>query len=221
TDADSGNPIGGARVVATAGVTRSGTTRSDGTYHIGGVPADTYNMTVTAYAYNAGSATGVEVIDGQTTTQNFALTLGPAHMVSGNVSNSATGLPIPGATVRIQGTPLAPQTTDADGNYAFPIVAEGTYTMMASASGLLPSSQSVTVDQDVVVNFALDPLAACDRVPGNLVRNCGFETGDFTNWTRSGDPGFTSIEMFAAHSGSWGLNIGPTGGLGYIAQNLP
>ena len=220
TDADSGNPIGGARVVATAGVTRSGITRADGTFHIGGVPADTYNMTVTAYAYSPGSATGVVVIDGQTTTQNFTLTLGPAHMVSGTVTNSGTGLPIQGATVTIQGTPLAPQTTDANGNYAFPIVAEGTYTMMASASGLRPSSQMVTVDQDVVVNFALDPVADCDRVPGNLVVNCGFETGNFPPWIQSGDPAFTSIIPGAAHSGMFGLSAGPVGDLGFIEQPL-
>src|SRR5215831_2996643 len=215
-----GNPIGGARVVATAGVSRSGTTRADGTYHIGGVPADTYNMTVTAFAYMPGSASGVVVIEGQTTIQDFTLSLGPAHMVSGTVSNSGTGLPIQGATVRILSTPLAPQITDVNGNYAFPIVPEGTYNMNATAPGLLPSTQSVTVDQDVVVNFALDPLALCDRVPGNLVANCGFETGDFTSWIRSGDPGFTSIDAGSAHSGMFGLDTGPVGNLGFIEQPL-
>jgi len=219
TDGD-GNPIGGARVVATAGVSRSGTTRADGTYHIGAVPADTYNMTVTAFAYMPSSASGVVVIEGQTTIQDFTLSLGPAHMVSGTVSNSGTGLPIQGATVRILSTPLAPQITDVNGNYAFPIVPEGTYNMNATAPGLLPSTQSVTVDQDVVVNFALDPAALCDRVPGNLVANCGFETGDFTSWIRSGDPGFTSIDAASAHSGMFGLDTGPVGNLGFIEQPL-
>ena len=28
--------------------------------------------------------------------------------------------------------------------------------------------------------------SACDAIAGNLVANCGFETGDFTSWTTSG-----------------------------------
>jgi len=219
TDSVSGNPISGAQVLAVGGVTRATTTHTDGTYHLGGVPAGSYDMTVTAFAYNPGTANGVVVADGQTTNQDFALTPGPAHSVSGTVTNSGTGLPIAGAAVRVQGTPLQ-TNTGADGTYAFPIVPEGTYNIMASASGFLSSTHSVTVDQDVVVDFSLDPVADCDRVPGNLVRNCGFETGDFTNWTRSGDPSFTTIDMTSAHSGNFGLDTGPTSGLGFIAQNL-
>jgi carboxypeptidase family protein len=220
TDATTGNPIAGARVQAVGAVTRAASTRADGTYHIGGLPEGSYDMTVTAFGYAPGSATGVAVIDGQTTTQSFMLTAGPAHMVSGTVTNSGSGLPIAGATVTIQGTPIPPATTDANGMYAFPIVPEGTYTMTATKSGFLPGSRMVTVDMDIVVDFALDPAAACDRVPGNLVTNCGFETGDFTGWTRSGDPTFTSIDTGSAHSGSFGLDTGPVNGLGFIAQNL-
>jgi hypothetical protein len=28
-----------------------------------------------------------------------------------------------------------------------------------------------------------DPASICDAVAGNLVKNCGFETGDFSDWT--------------------------------------
>lgn len=31
------------------------------------------------------------------------------------------------------------------------------------------------------------PISACDANPRNLVANCGFETGDFTSWTLSGN----------------------------------
>ncbi len=149
------------------------------------------------------------------------LTAGPAHMVSGTVTNSGTGLPIAGATVTIQGTPIPPATTDANGMYAFPIVPEGTYTMTATKPGFLPGSRMVTVDMDIVVDFALDPAAACDRVPGNLVVNCGWETGDYPPWARSGNPGFTSIDGASAHSGSFGLDTGPVGSMGFFEQPLP
>jgi hypothetical protein len=214
------SPIARARVQAMGPVTRASSTRVDGTYHIEGLPEGSYDMTVTAFGYSPGSATGVAVIDGQTTIQSFMLTASPAHMVSGTVTNSGTGLPIAGATVTIQGTPIPPATTDANGMYQFPIVPEGTYTMTATKPGFLPGSRMVTVDMDIVVDFALDPAAACDRVPGNLVVNCGFETGDFTGWTRSGDPTYTNIDTPSAHSATYGLDIGPVNDLGFIAQNL-
>jgi len=66
-----------------------------------------------------------------------------------------------------------------------------------------------------------DDPSACDMVAGNLVMNCGFETGDFTGWTRSGDPGFTSVDPGSAHTGNFGLDTGPVGDLGFIAQQLP
>src|SRR5258707_12300680 len=78
----------------------------------------------------------------------------------------------------------------------------------------------VVVDRDLIVDFALESAAACDRVPGNLVVNCGFETNDFTGWIRSGNPGFTNIDMPSAHSGTYGLDIGPVGSMGFIEQPL-
>src|SRR5262249_50020424 len=143
TDSVTGNPIAGAQVRAVGAVTRTGTTQADGTYHLGGVPEGSYDMTVTAFGYRPGMAT-VAVVNGQTTVQNFALNAGAAHRVSGTVTNSATGLPVAGATVRIQGTPIPPATTDADGMYAFAVVPDGTYDIMATAPGLRPSTQSVT-----------------------------------------------------------------------------
>ena len=38
--------------------------------------------------------------------------------------------------------------------------------------------------------FAQD---ACQSVSGNLVTNCGFETGDFTGWTPGGNFEFSSV----------------------------
>jgi hypothetical protein len=232
TDSGTGNPIARARVQAAGPVTRVALTRPDGTYHIG-APAGSYDMTVTAFAYNPGSASGVVVVDGQTTNQSFALALGPAHMVSGMISDSGSGLPISGATVSILNTPIPPATSDDAGNYAFPMVPEGTYDIRSSARGYSPNTQTgVVVNMDVVVNFALDPTVApcspngvdipsqCDMAEGNLVANCGFETGTFMSWTRSGDQGFTSIDAPSAHSGNFGLDTGPVGGLGFFAQNL-
>lgn len=47
----------------------------------------------------------------------------------------------------------------------------------------------------------------CDAVAGNLVKNCGFETGDFTDWTTHlADPSLTSLLVVSdlPHSGTFG-----------------
>ncbi len=67
------------------------------------------------------------------------------------------------------------------------------------------------------------PLLAqdvCQSVAGNLVANCGFETGDFTGWTQSGNLGFTGVASGVAFSGTYGAYLGPVGSDGYLTQNL-
>jgi hypothetical protein len=69
----------------------------------------------------------------------------------------------------------------------------------------------------------------CDGVAGNLLLNCGFETGALTNWTQSGDGSFTDVcpnpavcdGQLVQHTGSFGLRWGPIDpGLGCIAQTV-
>jgi hypothetical protein len=52
--------------------------------------------------------------------------------------------------------------------------------------------------------------------------NGGFETGDFTGWTQSGNTTFTSVVNNAslAHSGNDYASFGPTGSLGFITQTV-
>ena len=52
----------------------------------------------------------------------------------------------------------------------------------------------------------------CDAVVSNLVANCGFETGDFTGWTLSGNttnPGgnYYGVDAFDASSGNYGAYL--------------
>jgi flagellin len=69
------------------------------------------------------------------------------------------------------------------------------------------------------------PLSAADicGVTGNLVNNCGFETGDFTAWTLAGNTGFTSVSSSATYvnSGIYGASLGPMGSNGTLTQVLP
>jgi hypothetical protein len=55
-----------------------------------------------------------------------------------------------------------------------------------------------------------------------LVQNGGFETGDFTDWTQSGNTAYTVVSDTSGyvHSGNYGALLGPTT-LGYLSQTIP
>jgi len=65
----------------------------------------------------------------------------------------------------------------------------------------------------------IDVHPNCAEPPDNLVVNCGFETGTFEGWDRSGDLSRTEVNGDAAHSDNFGAQFSPPT-LGFIAQTL-
>ncbi len=60
----------------------------------------------------------------------------------------------------------------------------------------------------------------CDAVSGNLVGNCGFETGAYYPWLYSQPPCFCAITEESRFTGNFGLEYGPTS-LSYVWQLIP
>jgi hypothetical protein len=73
-----------------------------------------------------------------------------------------------------------------------------------------------------MVNTAAWGQSICDAVLGNLVVNCGFETGDFSGWSNTGNTGFTGVSGSAPYvnSGNFGAQLGPVGSDGFLSQNV-
>lgn len=64
-----------------------------------------------------------------------------------------------------------------------------------------------------------DPPSLCDSISGNLVANCGFESGDFSHWTLSGNPGFVLITT-DSNSGTYAASFGAIGSATILTQSI-
>ena len=115
----------------------------------------TYTVTASAAGYSSAGQT-VAVNGGQT--QNVTLklvSLTATGSIKGMVTDSLTGAPIAGGIVKLSDGLATP--TDVNGNFSFPAVPYGTYTITASAIGYLSHDQAVTVKpgHQTTLNFQL------------------------------------------------------------------
>ena len=220
TNASNGSPISGAQVQLTGPVNRTATTGADGRYTVT-VPVGNYSVTVSAFGFGTfnGSAT---VTQGATTTLNAPLTPVASHSVSGHVRNS-DGAGIAGATVRIDGTPIAPATTDAAGAYSFASVPDGSYTATASATDRCLSGQTLplVVDANETLDFTL--AARSD----SFGYTCAVEGSAYVEGTTAlaltGDDAAATVALpfaFPFYGGSYTqAHVSTNGNVNFLAQN--
>jgi hypothetical protein len=158
TDATTTLPLEGVTVQAdgVGGFSRTDATDAVGFYTMD-LLEDTYTVTASTYGYAVAEVTGVSVVADETTTQDFALTPLPVYTVSGYVKETGTNVPLANARVEFLDAPIPPVFTDATGFYTTS-VAQGTWTLKASADLHTSHEQTVVVDGNETVDFLLDPL---------------------------------------------------------------
>ena len=157
TAAAGGAPIAGAKVTAEddLGHAYPATTDASG-YYTRTLMAGTYTVTASTYGYLTEVVYPVVVVTDTVTTQDFALTAAPTFTVSGHVYDSVSGDPLEG-TVEFTDAPVPPVNTDMSGFYSL-TVAEGTWTLLARADLHSSQTQVVVVNDNLTVDFNLDPL---------------------------------------------------------------
>lgn len=143
TDANTSAPIAGATVQAGSA---SATTAADGTYTMF-LAAATYSVTASKFAYLPQTVNNVVLTEGNTTTQNFALSPAPTSVVSGTVTDgSGHGYPLY-ARIDISGYPNGPVFTNpVTGQYSVTLP-QGTafgFSVNAVSTGYQTATRSVT-----------------------------------------------------------------------------
>lgn len=151
------------------------------------IEAGTYDLVVSAPGYESATVNGVVVTDGSDATiHDVALAPLPRYTVTGIVTDAATAAAVPGATVSLVGTGLAPATTGSTGGYSIADVWEGTYTFRVEAPGygvvetdlaVGPGSTTHDFSLTVVVTFYASDFESDD---GGLITSQGWAWGSDT-----------------------------------------
>ncbi len=142
----SGATAEGVTVNLTGAATASTTTGADGSYSFTGLFNGSYTVTPvkTGFTFTDSSRT-VTVSGANITGIDFvaAVYVEPTYTISGTVS----GVVLEGVTMTLSGAGSASTTTNASGNYSFPNLVNGSYTVTPSIAGnnFSPASSVVVV----------------------------------------------------------------------------
>lgn len=139
-------------------------TDASGAYVIDGIPAGTYSLAAVADGYRVSDAVGVTLADGATTeipitcVADATLALGTiAGVVS--VAGAAAFTPLAGAKITLKDAldaDVAATYTADDGEFVFYDVADGIYTLIATASGYLTTApMTVTISGGSIANVTM------------------------------------------------------------------
>lgn len=183
-------PLAGALVAITRnGQTIRQFTDATGAYSFT-IGQGSYDMQVTVYGYQPGSASGVAVLQNADTVQNFDLTPKPVYQLSGQITSGGV-TPVWGAQVALKGQPVVAVTSDSSGNYSL-AVAEGSYTLRVTMAGFQTLEQAVAVNSNTVQNLSLTPTVDYYALSSQSGPGCAVPY----QWTElQGAPGVATLAL--------------------------
>jgi large repetitive protein len=186
----------GAPISATVSLVTGGSTVASFTGASGNLTAGVGSYTVTAErdGYD-GDSEAVTLVAGTNDAVELTIVAQPTT-IQGVVRDGVANTPVEGATVTLEGDPIAPEdpeddpipnvvttTSAADGSYSFTGVDAGTYTVTAAIDGYGPVSAEVTttpgatVTQNLVFNWTVQ-VTVRDAVTGETVPGQDVEVRD-------------------------------------------
>jgi hypothetical protein len=153
----------GTLMTLTGAANASLTADSSGNYSFAGLANGTYTVTPSKPGYSFTPASQTVPINGSNATAvNFTATALPTFAVSGAITPTSNGSNATVTLTNTGGGANATATADPSGNYTFPSVLNGTYTVTPTKTGFTfsPASQSVTVNNGPAssVNFTATPI---------------------------------------------------------------
>ncbi|HJB79852.1 carboxypeptidase-like regulatory domain-containing protein [uncultured Flavonifractor sp.] len=139
-------------------------TDASGQYSMSGIPAGTYTIAAVKDGYRLSGALGVTLAASDTTQMNLTCTA-DATLTLGAIAGTITTLvgtgltPMAGAKITLKdsnGAVVASTYSADDGEFLFYDVADGLYTMLASAEGYLTSApMAVTITGGSIANVTM------------------------------------------------------------------
>lgn len=155
------------------------------------IEAGTYTFTYSAYGYESETVDNIVVEDNAATIVDVVLGELPSVAITGTVFDASNGNPIENAKVELVGTPLPEAFTNANGEYEFPTVYNGNYTIKVTKLGYATVSQDIEITgSSTNFDFLLQPSVAES-----------FESGSFSGeWSFGGSADWT-IDNSVAYDG--------------------
>jgi len=143
-----GSPLSGATISLGGEITNSTTTDSEGNYSFTGLRNGDYTITPSLSGYNfTPNERRISIGGASVSGQNFIgnRIIGPEFVISGRVMNGTTG--VPGVTMTLSGDASGTTTTGVFGEYKFPNLLSGNYTVSPSKAGYVfsPPSRALVV----------------------------------------------------------------------------